>query len=328
MSAESEIIEDLRQSYKTEGPLRPVLKTKFGIASGETRLKAVASWPVLDMEKDKPSKAPKTFLDFLKLKAADNIHAEKPASWWEKLINQAAGEYRTAGTPLGEISTKLVDGFGLTKTKVDRYLHEEFKHPAKVRAGQASGEARSVPTVGTQVSEKEAEPSKTSKVAPEIAGSPPAKKGPYAKGTSPSLKDNNPSQFTHEQVTLMTALNRAHIAYEGEFYVAVEAYRCPKCGTQYVDPVIPTWDKEANGRKCEDDGQVLEQMTERCDIYVQTKAGFAVTLEVEGSGSSSADNPKREKLLADKGVRTAHVSNPCAEKYPDDLASVVKAFLL
>ena len=343
-SPEAEIITDLQQSFKTEGPIRPVLKTKFGIASGETRLKAVPSWPVVDMEKADEQrkkeagerhatyspKAPQTFLEFLKLKAHDNIHALKPAAWWDKIVNQAAQEYRTAGVPLGEVSGILTTDFGLTPTMVQRYLHEEFKSPVRVALGKKGGRPEKEPEMGSVAFTVKANEPKTSPVSEEDNAAPPPKREPYAKGTSPSPKEFLKSEYTHAQVTLMAALNRVHAAYTSEHYVAVEGWRCPRCGTQFYEEDIPTWKGPAlgGGRYCPDDTEMLIQATERCDVFLQTRAGFAVAIEVEGAGSSSRDNPRREKLLLDQGVRTAHVSNDCAEDYADELAGLVKAFLL
>lgn len=48
------------------------------------------------------------------------------------------------GTPKGEISRKLIDDFGLTKSRVQRHLRKEYKQPEKVEAGSKGGRPRMV----------------------------------------------------------------------------------------------------------------------------------------------------------------------------------------
>ena len=138
-----EKLEALRTSYdKGPGPLHPILKTRFGIAAGSTRQEAVPEWPVIDMDKDPrfAAKAPKSNYEFLKLKANDNIHFEKPMSWWREVISQAAYELEhNEGVKRGDISTRLQADFGLEKRKVLMYLPEEYKDPAKVELGRHGG---------------------------------------------------------------------------------------------------------------------------------------------------------------------------------------------
>src|SRR5438128_8621019 len=99
---DGDALEELRHSFEVYGPIRPVIRTKFGVASGETRKKAVPEWPELSQEKVE------TYLDHLKLKVADNLQRDKSTAWWAEVINDAAKEYEKMGTPNGEISRKLI----------------------------------------------------------------------------------------------------------------------------------------------------------------------------------------------------------------------------
>ncbi len=134
MSEESEIIEELRESYKKYGPVHPVIQTHCGTAAGETRKKAVPQWKVVRMEV-------RDYYEHLKLKASDNIHAQKPANWWRNIINEAAAELaEKQHIPKGEITKHLVLDFPLSERSIRRYLSDQFKQAEKIEAGRR-GEA-------------------------------------------------------------------------------------------------------------------------------------------------------------------------------------------
>jgi site-specific DNA-methyltransferase (adenine-specific) len=129
---ETDIIEELRESYQKYGPVRPVIKTKFGIAAGETRKKAVEDWPEVFNDKIQ------TRYDHLRLKAADNIHKPKPAKWWVDTLTEAAEELMKEGVGPGQISMRLEKDFPLTARTIRRYLPEEYKDKTKVASAQVA----------------------------------------------------------------------------------------------------------------------------------------------------------------------------------------------
>ena len=99
-----DVIEELKESYYKFGPIHKVVETQFGIASGNTRLKAVPEWPRAKVNVP-------NYYDHLRIMAASNIHAPKPKEWWEKVINEAAEELKKQGIPPGEIAKKLATDF-------------------------------------------------------------------------------------------------------------------------------------------------------------------------------------------------------------------------
>jgi very-short-patch-repair endonuclease len=51
-----------------------------------------------------------------------------------------------------------------------------------------------------------------------------------------------------------------------------------------------------------------------------------IIIEIEGSKSSSSENPNREKFFKEKGYQIIHVPNELAIKYPAILSELIKAF--
>jgi len=118
---EQTIIEELRESYKKYGAVRPIIRTKFGIASGETRKKAVEDWPEITDNKVQ------TYYDHLKLKAADNVHQIKSSEWWEGVLTEAGDELLKQGIKSGHIVEALKKDFPLSEASIRRYLPQRFK---------------------------------------------------------------------------------------------------------------------------------------------------------------------------------------------------------
>jgi hypothetical protein len=114
-SEEDNIIDDLAESFKKVGPMHVILKTKFGIVSGETRKKASEKyglkWPEKEIEiKDE--------YDFLQKKAADNIHKEKDDQWWKQVVDKAAEVLINNNFKVGEIAEKLLHDFPISKNRL------------------------------------------------------------------------------------------------------------------------------------------------------------------------------------------------------------------
>jgi hypothetical protein len=174
-----DIIEELRESYKKYGPIRKVVRTQFGVASGNTRLKAVPEWPVL-------SKEVKSYYEHLQISAADNISEPKSPEWWTKVLSEAGKELEKQGVEPGRIVARLKEDFPISERSIYRYLPSEFKDSVKVEAGRLGGEAAA--TVAAESSGASAP----------VTGKP----EPYRKGFSPSLKENNPAQLTPSHLKL------------------------------------------------------------------------------------------------------------------------------
>ena len=122
MNNETDILEELRESYRKLGPVRKVIRTQFGIAAGNTRKKAVSEWP-------ETYKEVASLYEHLRISAADNISEEKTAEWWQNIIKQAAQELQKQGIQPGEITGQLVKDFPLSERSIQRYLPADFKRP-------------------------------------------------------------------------------------------------------------------------------------------------------------------------------------------------------
>ena len=59
------------------------------------------------------------------------------------------------------------------------------------------------------------------------------------------------------------------------------------------------------------------------DILIKN---IKIILEIEGSKSSSSDNPKRDSFFKENGYQIIHIPNELAMKYPSTLSELIKAF--
>ena len=184
-----DIIEELKESYRNYGPIRKIKRTQFGIVAGETRKMAVPEWP-----EDPNVIQVKSYLDHLKIKAADNIAAPKKPEWWTALLTEAATEIEKQGTEKGEIASKLAEEFSISKRRVYRYLPSEFKANTSPVGPREKSDS---------VSLSSGEPAKEDSYKPA-----PVQKVPYSKGQSSSLNANNPSMFTQSHLSLFMLINK------------------------------------------------------------------------------------------------------------------------
>ena len=189
------IIEELRESYEKYGPMRSVIRTQFGICSGNTRHKAVAEWPEKKMSVD-------NYYEHLKMAVADNIHETKNNDWWASVLNEAAVELKRMGVEKGKIIERLNEDFPLSKSTIYKYIGEEFKEEGKVKAGKASGKAREV--------------SVPSKVTDILADEPEKKEVKWPRGTAPRMSDYRQSSYTKAHVVLMGVLTRMKLPFKSE----------------------------------------------------------------------------------------------------------------
>ena len=120
MVMNDDFVHELRHSYNTVGPLRPCIRTQFGLAAGNTRKLAVPEWP------EKFVKVENKY-EHLRIVAADNQHDEKSEEWWASIINEAANELLNLGVPRDKIVSKLENDFPLAKWKIYKYLSKEYK---------------------------------------------------------------------------------------------------------------------------------------------------------------------------------------------------------
>ena len=115
-----DIVEELRESFKKYGPIRNVIRTQFGIASGNTRKQAISDWPEVTMPV-------KDYYEHLQLMAADNVSEPKTPEWWTHVLSEAGKELEKQGVEPGRIVTRLLEDFPLSKSSIYRYLPSEFK---------------------------------------------------------------------------------------------------------------------------------------------------------------------------------------------------------
>ena len=315
MSERDDIVEELRVSYERYGPTRSILKTKFGVVSGETRLKAVPEWPAVEMEKTdeerirqgKAPRAPKTRLDFLKLKVVDNIQAVKSADWWEKEINDAAEEYAKQGIGREDVAEKMVKDFPLSERKILRYLHTEFKQPNKVKAGWAGGVAAEPGESHSQKRSSNLPPvGKRSKISADTVAAEHAESEPETSKTY-TPKARGVSASEHRK----PAYTAAHVKLFSHLSTLVD------CLSEYEIER-----EDLTGQPLLNDRGV--PLTYRADILIPRGN---VIIEVEGEGSASRDNEERDAYLDLHGYRVVHVSNQIVEYFAAELAEIIAALV-
>ena len=346
----TEIIKELRESYEKMGPVRKVIRTQFGIASGNTRLKAGPNWP-------ETYKEVKDYFEHLKIMVADNISEHKKRVWWENVLSDAAKELMKQGVEKGQISARLCKDFPLSDSSIYSYLPQEFKSPEKVKAGEASGAARGVLTTDSGMSAPTAgaEPIQTGGIKhKEIEES----KEEPAKITEPKTledlvklmvdqRDKGLSYRDHYRNPLWATATR-YSSISGaidrgspiEDILAIIQKAPPKepthAGTatakQYTSPQMHF----ANALAREHLVFEIEVPFERPEKTQDGKPkSFVVDLlldrwlvvEIEGIGSSSADNIERDKFLEDQGLTVMHISNEEAVQNTQHHVNCIKMLL-
>lgn len=275
----------MKASYEKLGPIHKVIRTKFGIASGNTRLKAIPTWPILDREVD-------TRYQHLQLEVAANLHDDKPALWWESRINEAATELVKMGTKKEEVSQRLLKDFPLSEKKILRYLHEEYKHPEKVRAGKVSAETRL---------EKRLTAPDVMLRAPPIRGNP-ANAGfslqGGSSGYSVTLSEYRTRTYTPQELRMQSAFSGKGFDLSFQHPVPMDKWACGKCRQKWV---------EEPPLKCPKDGTLVERLSYHVDILA-TRNMLKFAIE-PGKLHDFDSTAKRDEFLRANGIEPIHVDN-------------------
>lgn len=298
-----DIVAELRQSYKVRGPLRKCIITPFGLAAGHLRKLAVPEWPELVLEKDRCP----DYYTHLQYAVADNLADRNRDAWWTKVLGEAARELEKQGVQPGDIANRIVKDFGLSTSRVYRYLPNEFKMKEKqVSPGRpqspvftpktepVAGPTESAAGPGVAAPEKVEEQPKEQRQVPVRPGGPvevhprePISQGQYNKKVD-----------TPAEMHLRECYDRAHVPYRGSvpFEIVGEKTKDGKPKAYIVDFIVG----------------------------LDSPKG----VEVEGEGSSSKDNPERDKYLKEHyGLDLAHLSNEHVMEYGDEIAAYTAVLL-
>jgi hypothetical protein len=278
-----DIISELRESYQKYGPIRKVVKTQFGIASGNTRLKAVPEWPVIE-------KQVKSYYEHLQIATADNISEAKSPEWWAHVLSEAAKELAKEGIEPGRIVARLKEDFPISERSIYRYLPSEFK------------DQRQATVAATVAASTDSSVSKDSNIS--------NKPEPYGKGLSETASAHRIATNTPTESRLQSLLSYIPGLYpDYSHYEPIDGkYRCQQCGRETGQEGM-----------CERCKLPLQQKTYHPDAVLD---GWLV-LEVEGEGSASKDNEGRDAYLASKGLALVHIPNDCVAKYPEVISQFV-----
>ena len=138
--AHAEYLENIRKSYARYGPIRPAIVSRFGIIAGAGRKEAIPEWPEVDRKKT--DERIKTKFDAYALAAMDNIHEQKSAAWWRKLIGKAAEEIEAGGVPTEEVCQAMIASFPLGEATIRRYIDPKYKMQVRQEAGRKSAQVR------------------------------------------------------------------------------------------------------------------------------------------------------------------------------------------
>jgi len=133
---EEELIESLRSSKATLGPILPILEDAHGeIIDGFHRQKADKNWPRHKLEHVKTRK------DRLRVRIALNIIRWKSAREKMKMLEEYGEILLEEGVPPGEISKRIAEETGMSYRWVMKYLPDRFKDEVKSENASAARRA-------------------------------------------------------------------------------------------------------------------------------------------------------------------------------------------
>ena len=273
---EVSIVEQIRISAEKRGQFYPVIRTNFGIAAGNTRLKANPAWT-------QEFRYVKTKYDHLAIMAVTNIFEEKPKEWWTDLLNQAAAELIQMGVEPGRIVPRLVEDFGLHERRIYRLLGKEYKLKTKPDKEKNENDNESIS---------------------------------HADHRDPNAKSVSSHTSAHQLLEAAFAHYHLHPDNDYTEFQRPEELKCPGCG---FEPGL-----DSDETKCPNDQMELQPKTYRPDEHFKEQK---VIIEVEGKGSASKDNEKRDALFRKLDYKVVHLPNKMVEQYNDEIAALVAAFI-
>lgn len=282
---DSEVVEALSRSKAGLRWFYPVIKAKDGtILDGLHRQAADPGWKAVTLQEiDSEEKK------VLAKVACNFVRREVPAEEKAEMLGSLA--------KLGWDAKRISDETGLALSTVYKYLPDEAKQEAKAEAGKAGGDAKSATRRVAQRQELSSERQKEQEVAEsELDLKKAGRRGPYAKGLSPSAREGLKPQYTEQHMILAAAFNKVGLFPDVE------------------KPFV----REGEFTK---DGKPKEYFA---DLHFGEQK---VIVEVEGEGSASADNDERELFFTENGYQVVHVPNACARSHGHILAAVVRAFI-
>lgn len=314
MRIDEDAVKDLNASLRAAGLIYSPIACKQHpdrILSGVHRIRAGAKKPPFLMDIDQRAKELGLGHDLTELviRVVSNVQRHVSPAERAEEFTQMAKLLKEEGVEKGGFAGKIHKITGFSESYVLSLLPPEYKE--KEKATSQGRPRKSVIPIITESYKKEG----------------PEKKEYGSKGQSPSSKQNLVSEFTPSQMSLIGGLEYLHVPFKTEWRVPVQKWSCRKCTRTFTDEDVPSAGKDGK-RLCPKDQGPLEQVQYRCDVFVQTNAGFAVSLEAEGEGSASSDNPERDQLLARANVRVAHISNKHADDWAEEIAGIVRACLL
>jgi hypothetical protein len=288
-------IEELRRSAEKLGHLHPVLKTRFGVVAGNSRLEADPNWPVKEVSVDSK-------YDFYRLTAGDNFREVKDDMWWADILLKAGNELLNIGTPKGEIAKKLYDDFPIGRGRLLRLLPAAFKSEHQIQAGKASAIKRKANAYDRLIAKQQEEKLKAEKELEE-----------EAKARKRGLK----GVFSRYKPPSNVVLNAADVApTETERHIWAELI---SNGIEFMSSAV--FRKPGRENEVVHDAYVLP-------IYIELLKGKrGLGFDVEGNKNSFKDDPVRQSYFESRGIDLIWIPKEFAVKYSNVLAEVLRLIM-
>jgi hypothetical protein len=336
-----DVIEELRDSFQKVGAIRPAIRTKFGVAAGNTRLNAVPEWPVEEREAA-------TLYEHLRIAAADNLHERKGPQWWTEILIQAANWLvENEGTRPGAIAERLTKDFGLSRRTILAYLPQEFKDPVKASAGALGGSALGTLRRGAagDAAELASVDDRELDLRLSSIGFTRLKSGAFANNhgmtyTSQTFRAIHPEVFDPDfkpPLSLGREEDPSPAAKKREPYSrGTSPQRGSKTEKAFTTPALLLLEY-IHAAGLEDVRAEVEFPREGELNSTGQQKGYIADLvseiaktvwEAEGVGSSSRDNVQRDGFFRAKGYTVVHISNDLIKDYGTELAEIMATLLV
>lgn len=286
-------IEELRHSVEVLGYLHPVLKSRFGIIAGNSRIEADLNWPVKEVFVDSP-------YEHYRLEAGDNQREEKDDEWWKSILIKAANELLNTGTPKGKIAKKLHEEFPVGRDRLLRLLPADFKDQHQVEAAKALAQKRKANAYDKIIQEQWEERERKQKEADEL---------------DRALKKGRKGVFSKYKPPVNVVLDDA---YEGP--TENERYIVAELVTRGIKFMCGAVFAKSETKDIQRDAYILP-------IYMELKGKRGLGFDVEGNPNSPKDDYVRQSYFEKRGIDLIWIPKEFAVKYSKILAELLSVII-
>jgi very-short-patch-repair endonuclease len=310
MKLDEEALAKLKKSIEIVGQLYGVVRCKQHpdrILMGRHRLAVLGDKARLfDLDVDAKAKELGYSHDLMERLIIYHSNIQRQVSKEERReeLIEMAKQLEKEGLQKEKIARRIAElvSLDLTERYVYELLPDEYKEKVKMEAGKKGGEksaelSSAKPTVSLEKVEEESVPQATAPVitegrtAEETITQYPPEERVYPIASAPRATEHRKPTDTEAEQLLTAELSRRGV----EFLTQVPYVR----ESEFTADGIPK--------------------TYTVDILI----GGNMAIEVEGEGSSSANNKERDDFFRSKGIRVFHIPNSMIMKYADVVADLI-----